>query len=367
MVEERNLRTLEGVRYVHQRSRRKVEHIAAALATDDPQGATWLDDVRLVHNCLPEVDAGDVDLSTTLCGLRLGAPVLINAMTGGAPELTRVNENLARVAARLGLGIAVGSQTAALENPAVAPSYTVVRDVYPGGTVIANVGAHVPAEWAVRAVEMLRADALQVHLNAAQELSMPEGDRNFSGYGRRLREVVRAAGVPVIAKETGAGVSGEAAERLVEAGVAAIDVGGYGGTNFVTVERRRAGAATPSPFSGWGIPTAVTVVEVVQTVGGRADVVASGGIRTGVDVARCLALGARAVGIARPVLQAIEQGGVEAAEAYLEEVLQQLRTAMVLVGARTVEALRQSPVVLMGRAAEWLRTRGFDVERYARR
>lgn len=350
------------------RAARKREHVRAALLAADGPLDPGFNDVRLVHDCAPGLAFDHVDVRTRLVGISLPVPLLINAMTGGAPEAEAINAILALAAREVGAPLALGSQRAALEDPRLVRTYCVCRERNPDGVLIANVGADVSAPDARRAVEMIGAVALQVHFNPAQELSMNEGDRDFRGRLPRLEEIAAAAGVPVIAKEVGLGVSGAAARRLVAAGARAIDVGGAGGTNFVAIEAARGKSRAPAAGLGdWGIPTVASLAEVVAAVGGGVDVVASGGVRSGHDIARALALGACAAGVAAPALRAAVAGGVRAVVALLRRLLDELRAAMLLCGAGDVAALARRPVVVGGRTREWLELRGVDVTALARR
>ncbi|MCL8207556.1 MAG: type 2 isopentenyl-diphosphate Delta-isomerase [Actinomycetia bacterium] len=350
----------EGYRFVrHLRQRRKAEHIDAVRALPDGRFGPWFEYVHLIPASAPEYDWADVDLSTTFCGRHLASPVLINAMTGGTSAALAINRRLARAARRYGLAMAVGSSTAALEDPDVTPTYTVVRDEYPDGVVLANVGMGTRLEAARQAVALLRADMLQVHWNAAQELFMVEGDRRFRGALAAFATVARHVGVPVIAKEVGQGLSGEAARQFAQAGAAAVDVGGAGGTNFLAVESWRQGEVLDPAWAHWGIPTAAAVVEAVAAVGAQVDVVASGGIRHALDVAKALALGAKVAGIAGPLLRlAAEPDGEARLDAYLAGLHRDLRRVLLLTGARTWTELRERPVLVLGPLREWLEARG---------
>lgn len=347
------------------RSLRKVEHIERALAQDDPPGGAGFDDVELVHNCLPDISLDEVNLATTAVGLRLPAPLYINAMTGGAPQVTDLNRALAAAAAELGIAMAVGSQRAALEDPELARTYQVVREANPRGTIFANVGADVSPERAAAAVEMIGAAALQVHLNVAQELCMAEGDRDFRHYLENIAAIVERVHVPVIAKEVGFGIARPEARRLRGVGVEAVDVGGKGGTNFALIEAERRGATLSEELRGWGIPTVAALIEV-RDIGGL-DTLASGGIRSPGDVVKALALGASACGIARPALQAAREGGAAAVARTLRAWIDEMRLLFCLQGARDIDALKRRPVIITGRTGEWLRLRGHDIDFLARR
>lgn len=347
------------------RRRRKLEHVQRALRQRPQSGGSGFADVELVHNCLPELALEEVSLEVEALGHRLGAPIYINAMTGGAPGVEEINRHLARAAAELGLAMAVGSQRAGLDDPALERTYRVVREVNPHGVVFANVGAGTKPEEAVRAVEMIGAAALQVHLNVVQELLMPEGERDFRGVLANIGAVVERVPVPVIAKEVGFGIARSEARRLRGVGVSALDVGGRGGTNFALIEAERAGRELSADLSRWGIQTAASLVEVREIAG--LEIFASGGIRSAGDVAKAIALGAVAVGIARPALEAVATGGYERLIEVLNGWLEELRLICCLQGCRNVADLRHRPVVITGRTREWLTLRGRDMEFLARR
>lgn len=357
------------------RQQRKRDHVRLAAAWQERRpspaaagpGAGW-EDVHLVNHSLPELALAEIDLTTSVAGVRLAQPVVINAMTGGADDVTAINRDLAAVAADLGLAMAVGSQTAGLRDPAVADSYRVVRRVNPKGIVLANVGSDATPEQARAAVEMVEADLLQIHLNAPQELRMPEGDRDFRGRLEAIARMVEEAPVPVVVKECGFGVSRDVAVLLHQAGVRAVDVSGRGGTNFAWIEDRRAGLSDPDPgLQNWGIPTACALAEVAALGLPELDLIASGGIRHGSDAAKALALGARAAAVAGPVLLRQQREGARGVMAYLQQFLTDLRAAMLLAGAGSVAAMGQVPVVVTGFTGEWCRLRGVDLMALANR
>jgi len=358
---------------MNERQQRKLDHVRLAVAWQAGEAgwrrscAGW-EDVHLVNDSLPELALDEVDLTTSVAGVPLRQPVLINAMTGGAAGVTAINRDLAEVAADLGLAMAMGSQTAGLRDPAVVESYRVVRQVNPGGIVLANLGSDATPEQARAAVEMLEADLLQIHLNAPQELRMPEGDRDFRGRLEAIARIVGELPLPVIVKECGFGISRETAALLYQAGVRAIDVSGRGGTNFAWIEDQRAGRTDADPgLQEWGIPTACALAEVAALGLQGLDLIASGGIRYGSEAAKALALGASAVAVAGPVLTRLQSEGVCGARAYLEQLLGDLRAAALLTGAQSVAALHHVPVVVTGRVAEWCRLRGVDLAGLANR
>lgn len=319
--------------------------------------------MQFLHNSIPEVDLDEIDTGVTFLGQELSLPLIINAMTGGIEEALALNRDISGLGARFNIGIAVGSQTIALENKQLAKSFKIVRKVNRDGLILANVAANSDPRMAVRAIEMIEANGLQLHLNVPQELAMKEGDRNFRGLQENIAEIVRLSPVPVIAKEVGFGMSRETAQQLFDAGVRFFDVGGRGGTNFIAIEQARFGVLAEE-FASWGIPTAVSVAELASLYL-PIEVVASGGIRGGLDAAKALALGADLVGIAGRFLRIWSEKGVNALEDEIRRFEYHLKAAMVMTGARDLADLRRKPLVVSGPTANWLAARGIDVTRWA--
>jgi isopentenyl-diphosphate delta-isomerase len=343
-------------------SERKADHIELCATGDVGFRAktTLLEEVDLVHDALPELSLDAIDTSVLLLGKRLRAPILIAAMTGGTERARSINRELSRIAEERGYGFGLGSQRAMLKGDAAA-TYE-VREVAPSTLVLGNLGAVQARALSTEAVAELcaqvGADALCVHLNPAMELVQPGGDRDFGGALDALERLASGLSIPVVAKETGCGIGPAAARRLVKVGVRNVDVSGAGGTSWVAVETARASAdrrALGEALRDWGIPTAASVA-IVRAVRPRfKTIIATGGVSTGLDIARALALGAHAAGIARPVLQAYVAGGREAAIRLLEGVEAELRAVMLLVGARDVATLRKAPAVLGPRLRQWLK------------
>ena len=358
--------------------RRKLDHIRICLKKDvEARGVTaGFDQVHLIHRALPRVDYEVVDLSTKVFGHVFSAPVVVTAITGGVGDSVRINEALAEAVEELGLGMGVGSQRAAIENPRLERTFRVVREKAPTAFLIANIGySQLTSGYGIReverAVEMIEADAIAIHLNPLQEVIQREGRPGGPDALQRIGEVAEALDVPVIVKETGCGIAAEEARALEEVGVEGVDVAGVGGTSWAAVEHHRAleagdwrRAELGRQFWDWGIPTVVSLVEVAEAT--NLTVIASGGVRTGLDAAKSIALGAHLAGLALPMLRAAS-AGVEEVKRALRLVVDGLRVAMFLSGARDVQELRRAPVVLLGWVAEWLRARGIQPERYARR
>ena len=325
----------------------------------------YWNDIQIVHNALPEVDFDEIDSSVTLLGKELTAPLVITGMTGGYPGATTINENLARAAAAVGVAMGVGSERAAILKGQFPESYScVARHNVP--LKFANIGAPqiipqnpgepiLTAEEAKRAMELIGADVLAIHLNFLQEMVQPEGDRKARGCLEEIGQIARQ--IPVLAKETGAGLSGEVGRRLKAKGVRAFDVSGTGGTSFAAVEHHRAEAKgarrearVGKTFWDWGIPSPVAVRELLPL---KLPIIASGGIRSGLDVARAVVLGASAAGIAGGVLRAAATG-FEETRFELEQIVHEFKVAMFLTGSQTVGALSRAPYVVTGETREWL-------------
>jgi isopentenyl-diphosphate delta-isomerase len=358
--------------------KRKSDHIKISLNQNVQarKTTTGFKDIHFVHKALPEIDKQKIDLSTTVFDHKFAAPLIVGAITGGTLEATKINATIAEAVEKLGLGMGVGSQRAAIEDKKLEETFAIARKKAPTAFIIANIGGvqlvnGYGLEEVKKAIKMIEADAIAIHLNPLQEAVQPEGQTNFQGVLKKIGEIARELNKPVIVKETGAGIASEEARKLEDVGVEGIDVSGAGGTSFAAVEYYRAKKRGNSfqhrlgdVFWDWGIPTAVSVVEVVQTV--RIPVIASGGIRDGVDVAKALALGASLTSLSQPVLQAAVKG-VKETKNVLSLLIEELRNVMFLVGANSAQALREVSLVITGKTAEWLRVRGFNVEKYARR
>ncbi|HEV2688565.1 MAG TPA: type 2 isopentenyl-diphosphate Delta-isomerase [Bryobacteraceae bacterium] len=333
--------------------KRKSDHLAlvASGEVDFRQKGTLLDDLTLIHQALPEMHFDEVDLSTPLLGKTLRAPVLVAGMTGGTPEAAAVNKDLARAAQALGLGFGLGSQRAMLLHPELVWTYQ-VRDVAPDILLLANIGMVQARQMTTASVRELTkavgADALCLHLNPAMELIQGGGDRDFRGGAETLRRLSNELGVPIIAKETGCGISRAAGIAARDAGVAAIDVSGAGGTSWVGVETKRADPGDGAmelgeEFWDWGIPTAASVAMCADL---GIPLIATGGLRSGSDVARAIALGATSGGLAAPALRAQREGGYQGALRFLQSVVTAVKTATFLCGCKTPADLRRAPKVI---------------------
>ncbi|KTR05945.1 isopentenyl pyrophosphate isomerase [Aureimonas ureilytica] len=333
---------------------RKGDHLDIVLrpALVSARVNAGFDAVRFEHAALPEVDLDEIDLSTQFLGRRLGAPILISSMTGGMERAARINLRLAEAAQVLGLALAVGSQRIAIEGRGQGGLDGSLRRAAPDVPILANIGgAQLLAGWGLdearRAVEMIEADALIVHLNPLQEAVQPEGDRRWRGLLSAIEALARDLGRPIVAKEVGNGLSGRLGRRLMDAGVHALDVAGAGGTSWAAIEAERlqdpVARATALLFADWGIPTARAIRDV-RAACPEAVVIGSGGVRHGLDVAKAIRLGADLAGQAAAALPGADHSA-EAVVAHFQEVIQQLRIACFCTGSPDLAALRQAPLL----------------------
>lgn len=359
-------------------ARRKLDHIRISLNQNVQarNATTGFEDIRFVHKALPEIDRSEIDLSTNVFGHKFSAPLIAGAITGGTEEAEKINATIAEAVEKLGLGMGVGSQRAALEDKKHARTFSIARKKAPTAFLIANIGGiqlvnGYGLKEVKRAIDMIEANAMAIHLNALQETAQLEGQTNFQGILESIGKLTQDLDKPTIVKETGAGIAAEEAKKLEHAGIEGIDVSGAGGTSFAAVEYYRAKARKKTSQRGlgavfwdWGIPTAASIVEVSQTV--KIPVIGSGGIRCGVDIAKSLALGASLTSLSQPILQSAVLGVRETVDT-LSLLIEELRNVMFLVGASSIAQLRKAPIVVTGKTLEWLQMRDFNIEAYARR
>lgn len=328
--------------------------------------STYLEYVRLVHNALPEVDYDDIDTSMTFLGKRFSAPIIIDSMTGGTDEATVINGRLGELAEKYGFGMGLGSQRAGLKSEELAATYSIARKNAPNAFLIANIGGAqlskgLTVDEAKRIVKMIGANALVVHLNPLQELVQPEGEPRYKGVLAQISELAKTIDIPLIVKEVGAGISKEVAIKLEMANVSAINIAGAGGTSWAGVEKLRAESLKDDlkkhlgeMFWDWGIPTATSLIEVRRAV--KLPLIASGGLRNGLEVAKCVALGASMAAMAYPFLQTAAQSR-ESLFAFADTILTELKSTMFLVGAKNIAALASSRYILTGLLAHEVSSR----------
>ena len=323
--------------------------------------STYLEYVKLIHNALPELDYDEIDISTTFLKRKFSAPIIIDSMTGGAPEAAKINGRLGELAEKYGFAMGLGSQRAGLESKELAETYSIARKNAPSAFLIANIGGAQLAKGLTidnikKIIDMIQADALVIHLNPLQELIQPEGEPKYKGVFSIISEISGSLDVPVIVKEVGAGISKEVAVKLEVAGVSAINVAGAGGTSWAGVEKLRAEASNNDLkihlgeiFWDWGIPTATSIIEVKKTV--KVPIIASGGLRNGLEMAKCIVLGASMCAMAYPFL-------LKAAESkeqlfnFADTVIAELKSTMFLIGAMNLSLLKSSRYILTGPLAD---------------
>ncbi|HEC2167722.1 TPA: type 2 isopentenyl-diphosphate Delta-isomerase [Staphylococcus delphini] len=339
----------------NKREQRKNEHVRLALAQSDTLQSDF-DRIQFVHHAIPEMDVEEVTLLPNFKALQMSHVLYINAMTGGSEWTAKTNEQLAQVAKATQIPMAVGSMHAALKNPAVRHSYAVAREHYPEGQIWANVSADVTLEEAQAAIEMIQANALQIHVNAPQELVMPEGNRQFKHWLTRISEIVKGVKVPVIVKEVGFGMSYDTIQQLIDAGISYVDISGHGGTNFISIENERRQFKDMDYLKDWGQSTVVSLLEA-RNLSSRVHVLASGGVRHPLDAIKALRLGAEAVGMSRPILKMLHEEGVEATIEYVEDFKTQMAYIMTLLNAKNITELRQAAIVFDPYLKNWIQQR----------
>ena len=357
--------------------RRKLHHIRVSLDKNvETDITTGFEDIRLIHRALPEIDLDEVSSEVTFFGKKLQAPLIISAITGGTEEAFKINEVLAEVAEDKQIGLGVGSQRIAISQPETIPTFNIVREKAPTTFIMGNLGCpQLSLGWGVteakKCIEMIEADALAVHMNPLQEAVQVDGDTNYSGIYKKISELSQQIETPLIMKETGAGIAWEDAVMMEKSGVSGIEISGVGGTSWSAVEYHIAKEVGEKNMEylgnalwNWGIPTAISVVEVSNKT--DLSIIASGGIRTGVEIVKSISLGADLGGMARPFLEKAVQGKEALAE-FIDNIIKEIQVTMFLVGAKNIGDLKKIPVLIMGKTAEWLKLRGFDHNEYVRR
>lgn len=333
------------------RQARKDEHIEEYLKTSTA-GDTLFDCVYVEHNSLPELNFAEIDTSTTFLGKRIAFPLMINAMTGGTEMTENINQDLSMLAKEFGLPMAVGSQQIALDNEETAETFQVIREALSkDNIVIGNLNAHTPLEAVNRAMSMIDADAIGLHINPAQELVQTEGDREFKGIEANIRDICKALPGRVIAKEVGFGISEDVAQRLVAAGVTYLDISGVGGTNFLEIEDLRDNDVDYIDLYGWGIPTAKSILNA-RKASQDLYIISAGGIKTAQDIVKSIVLGANLTAMSGELLRYLLLGGYEYAKEYLEGLIHKTKILMLLLGAKDVAALGNVSYKLTGKLKE---------------
>jgi isopentenyl-diphosphate delta-isomerase len=329
------------------RKDRKKEHIDHCLKSEYIN-YTLLDDVFIEHNSLPELNLSEIDTRFDFLGKSVDYPIMVNAITGGTEFSQEINRDLSKIAKEYNIPMAVGSQTIALKDEESYESFRIVRKIMgKEGVVIANLNANASIDDVRFSIDLLEADGIQLHLNPAQELVMKEGDRDFKGILNNIQDIVSSIEKPVIVKEVGFGISKDVAQRLYDVGVKYIDVSGMGGTNFIEIEDRRNDQMAFNDIYSWGIPTALSLIQC-RGISEELVLIASGGIRTSLDILKSIILGADMVGISGQILKELMEGGYERANRYMKDLTYKLKALMLLTGSKNIEELKRVPYKVKG-------------------
>lgn len=344
---------------------RKDEHVSLARAFHQKPKENDFDAVRIVHSSLVTSQPEDIDLRTEFQGLQLSVPFYINAMTGGSEKTKKINHDLAIIARETNLMMATGSVSAALKDPSVSDSYSVVREVNPDGLILGNMGAGRTSEDAKKIVDLLQADGMQIHVNVPQELVMPEGDRDFHEWPQNIQQTIQELEVPVIVKEVGFGMSRESIQQFQSLGVKAVDVSGRGGTSFSQIENARRKKRELSYLDDWGQSTVISLLEAQEF--DQLTILASGGIRDAYDIFKALCLGAKAVGISATILDHLISKGIDATVEMIEDWKTQLHRLYLMTDKATTTDLIRNPLIISGAPKEWCQARGIDYKKLAMR
>jgi len=356
---------------------RKDEHILLASTENvESNESTWLEHIKFIHNALPELNLDDVVLSCDFLGKSISAPIIIGAMTGGTELSKKINVSLAKAAEKYKIPMMVGSQRVILKHPETKETFSVVRENAPSVPIIGNLGISQVAtstnfDYVEDLIENIDADALAIHLNVIQEVIQPEGDKIFAGALKKIQDLKNQYSIPIIIKETGCGFSREVTQKLVEIGINAIDVSGVGGTSWVAVEYYRAKKQKSKSrmdlgklFWDWGIPTAASIIEVnsvVKNNSSKIKIIGSGGIRSGIDIAKALRIGANYSALARPFLIASLEGQ-ESVYQFIEKIMNELKITMLLTGSKDIDELIKAPVVIEPTLKNWIKQRSIEFD-----
>ncbi|EAC8325638.1 type 2 isopentenyl-diphosphate Delta-isomerase [Listeria monocytogenes] len=349
------------------RERRKDEHVALGVKQNEQLAPSSLEDIQLIGTSIPRYNVKDIDLTTTIVGTNVPFPFYINAMTGGSRHTKKINAELAEIAREVAIPMAVGSQSAALKNSSLIDTYKIVREINPNGMILANISPEVALQEGLRAIEMLEADALQIHINPAQELVMQEGDRSFSHWLTRIEEYVKLSPVPVVVKEVGFGMTRETVATLASVGVQSVDLAGKGGTNFAQIENDRRRDQAYDFLLDWGISTGQALIDMQHQDAPKIAYLASGGIRNPLDIVKALALGADSVGMAGQIIYSLKKEGLTKTIEKLELWKEQLRGLFVLADAKNITELKTTPLIISGELAQWGTLREIDLVKLANR
>lgn len=345
---------------------KKDDHLLLTNKFYDRSKASDFDNIRFVYHSFPESSLKEVDISASFADFNMEQPFFINAMTGGSDKTKLINEKLALVAKETKLAIGSGSLSAAIKDKSLIDSFEILRKINPTGLIFANLGAEHTPETAKRAIDILEADAIQIHCNVLQELIMPEGDRDFNNWLKNIEKIVKEIEVPVIVKEVGFGMSRQTIKQLESIGVKTIDVSGMGGTNFAKIENYRRKTNKYDYLEDFGQSTVVSLLEAGSFTN-SIDIIASGGIRNPLDIVKSLSLGAKSVGIAALILDIVLKEGVEEAILEINNWKSEIALIMTLLGKKTISELVYTDLLILGNVKEWCQLRGIEFEVFANR
>ncbi|MBD3194163.1 MAG: type 2 isopentenyl-diphosphate Delta-isomerase, partial [Candidatus Lokiarchaeota archaeon] len=335
---------------------------------------TWLEHINFVHDAIPELNLEDLVVSSEFLGKLISAPIIIGAMTGGTELTKKINISLAKAAQKFRIPMMVGSQRVILRHPETKPTFSAVREAAPDIPIVGNIGIAQVAtsenfDYVREVVDNIKADAIAIHLNVIQELIQPEGDKIFAGAIENIKKLKKEYDIPIVMKETGCGISKETAQIFSDIEVEVIDVSGLGGTSWVAVEYYRAKKEQMQSkmelgkiYWDWGIPTAASIIEVKAGVykNPNIKIIGSGGIRTGIDIAKSIRIGADYAALARPFLMAALDGG-RAIDTFIEKLVNELKITMLLTGSKTIEELKSVPIIIDAALKEWLERRNINL------
>lgn len=345
---------------------RKDQHVNLALEYHKEKKESDFDDIQFVHDAFPEISVDEIDISTQIAGMKLDHPFYINGMTGGSEATKEYNQKLAILSRETNTFMGLGSLSAALKDPDLEDTYTIARKENPKGKIFANLGSEKTLEDAKKAVQIIDGDGIQIHINAVQEIVMPEGDRDFKGWLRNIKDIVEGLGLPVIVKEVGFGMSRKAIGQLADIGVKTIDISGKGGTNFAKIENSRRKRDSYDFLENYGNSTPASLMESQEYLD-RVEVVASGGIRNSMDIVKALSLGASGVAMAGKVITLVNDLDMDHAIEVVESWKYQIKSIMALLGVKNIEELRKKDLVISGKLRDWCQTRNIDYKHFANR
>ncbi len=337
-------------------SHRKDEHVSLAIKFYDKDSHAGFDQLRFIHQGIPEISFDDIDISTKLEDISMDFPIYIEAMTGGSEYTKKLNEKLARIAQKTGIAMATGSQSVALRDNSVSPSFEIVRKTNPNGIIFSNLGASATTDKAIEAIKMMDSNAIEIHINTPQEMVMPEGDRTFKWIDN-IKSIQSDIECPVIVKEVGFGMSKETIQQLVDAGIKNINISGKGGTNFSQIENYRRKKQEMDYLKDWGQTTVESLLEA-QPFKNKVNIISSGGIRTPLDAVKAMALGANSVGIAAPILYSLIKNGEEETVEFINEFIYGIKSIMTMLGTKSISDLQSEKMILSSDLLSYVHQRG---------